>query len=240
MTNRVVAFVQARVQSSRLPAKIFLDLAGVPALRRCVDRVRRIEGIDEVVVATSTVAADDLVERMCAKMGVPCFRGDESDVLSRFLGAAAHHRADAIVRITSDCPLIDPYESGRVVRAFLDADAVDYASNVLERTLPRGLDTEIVSREALERAGAMATGVEREHVTLHVYRHPESFRLLSVTSERHAGAVRLTLDTLGDYQVLAWVYEEVGPDADVDAVLAWLKANPKRAALNADVIQKTI
>ena len=149
---RIVAVIQARMGSTRLPGKVLKPLAGQPVLARVVDRVRRARHVDEVVVATTTLPADDVLADLCRTRGWACERGSEEDLLDRYHAAAAAHHADAVVRITSDCPVIDPGVVDRVVEAFL-VQPCDYASNTLEpRTFPRGLDTEVFSQAALELA----------------------------------------------------------------------------------------
>jgi spore coat polysaccharide biosynthesis protein SpsF len=245
---KTVAIVQARVGSSRLPAKVLLDLGGQPALARCLARVRRIAGVDDVVVATSDTPVDDPVAALARRLAARVFRGSEHDVLARYVGAARAAGAAAVVRVTADCPLLDPAVSAAVVGAFRAAraagDPVDYASNVLERRLPRGLDTEVVAAEALERAHRDAAGAaEREHVTLHIYRHPERFRLRAVAPPGARGDLshhRWTLDTLDDYRFLAAVYDALGDaaaTAGLDEVLAVLAAHPQLVGINAHVEQ---
>lgn len=244
--RKVVAIVQARMRSSRLPGKILLDLGGKTALEQCLLRARAIPGVSEVVLATCDTASDDPIARVATRLGFCVTRGSETDVLARFAQAARESAADVVVRITSDCPLLDPAESGRVVEAFLSADA-DYASNVLSRRLPRGLDTEVLSRAALDAAARAATAQdEREHVTLHIYRRPESFRLLEVTpqqAERDLSAHRWTLDTVEDYCFLHALFEELGDRAAAARtgdILSVLEARPAMAAINAGVTQKPV
>ena len=243
--SRVVVVVQARLASSRLPAKILLDLGGTTALERCLRRVRRFEGIAEVVVATSDTPGDDVVAAVGKRLGARVVRGSETDVLSRFAKAARETNADAIVRCTSDCPLLDPAVSSAVIARFLGEQG-DYAANVLERRYPRGLDTEIMSRAALDRADREATSAdEREHVTLHLYRRPEVFRLLPVLpgdGEDHS-AHRWTLETLEDYRFLHGLFERLGgraDEADHLEVLALLAKHPELSAINAHVAQKHV
>ncbi len=136
--------------STRLPGKVMLDLGGVTVLARVVERLRRAHLVGELVIATTTDPADDVIVRECESLGVQTFRGAEKDVLDRYYQAALHFNAEAVVRITSDCPLIDPEITDNVIRVFLD-QRPDYASNALQRTYPRGLDTEAIAFEALER-----------------------------------------------------------------------------------------
>lgn len=250
---KVVAIVQARLGSTRLPAKVLLDLEGKTALERCLSRVRRISGVDEVVVATTENAVDDVLVRVCERLGFVVTRGSEHDVLARYRQAAQRSNADVIMRCTSDCPLLDPAESGHVLSQFLhqhSRDRVDYASNVLERSVPRGLDTEVVSRDALERAHRDATDPAlREHVTLPIVRRPDLYRCLATAPhdecfrEKDHSAQRWTLDTLEDYHFLARVYGLLGEgcaEAGAADVLAVLRANPEITQINAGIAQKVV
>jgi spore coat polysaccharide biosynthesis protein SpsF len=241
---RVVAIVQARVGSSRLPAKVMLDLGGQTALERCLRRAVRIPKVDDVLVATTDRPEDELVVALCRRLGFSTFRGSAHDVLSRYLGAATASNAEVVVRLTSDCPLLDPTISGLVVAKLL-SNPLDYVSNTLSRSLPRGLDTEVVTRDALERASAATNDMsEREHVTMHVYRNRDRFRCgeaLPALSEA-LGRHRWTLDTLDDYRFLYEVFDRLGPraaDAAMQDVIELLRENPDVAAINAHVEQKS-
>jgi spore coat polysaccharide biosynthesis protein SpsF len=241
---KIVAIVQARVASTRLPAKVLLDLGGKTALERCLARVARVPGISHVVVATTTKPEDDLIVRLAARIGVPCSRGSEFDVLSRYTQAARAHRADAVLRCTSDCPLIDPSVVGAVVRGFLE-QAPDFASNTLRRCYPRGQDAELASMPALEQADREATlPPHREHVMPYVYENRARFRCLDTVPDDapNLSHHRWTLDTIDDYQFLATVYDELGAgagEASMADVLALLEKRPELAAINARVSQKT-
>lgn len=207
---RIVAIIQARMGSTRLPGKVLADVAGRTMLARVVRRVRRAGRLDEVVVATTTAAGDEPVVEHCQRLGVACFRGQEDDVLDRYYRAATAHAADAVVRITSDCPLIDPEVIDRVVGAFLDRQP-DYASNTLRRTWPRGLDTEVTTTAALSRAWREAAEpYQRVHVTPYLYQHPEHFTLLAVTGEEDLSAGRWTVDTGEDLDFVRAVCERMG------------------------------
>ncbi len=238
---KVVAIIQARMGSTRLPGKVLKDLCGETVLARVVNRTRRATLLNEVVVATSVQPTDDAIVQECGRLSVACFRGDEADVLDRYYRAAEKFSADAIVRITSDCPLIDPEVSDKTIRAFLERHP-DYASNVLERRYPRGLDTEVMTFAALESARRDARDpYQREHVTPFLYQHPERFRLVSVTGDRDYSHYRWTLDTLEDLEFLRAVYER-GAEASDPAwqdVLRILEGEPDLAAINEHVKQKT-
>jgi spore coat polysaccharide biosynthesis protein SpsF len=246
---RVVAIIQARMMSARLPAKVLLDLGGKTALERCLARVRRIRHLAEVVVATSTRPEDDIIVALCRRIGVPAFRGSETDVLARYHQVANETSADAVVRVTADCPLLDPELSSFVVEAYLreqqTARPPHYVSNTLVRRLPRGLDTELVSMEALEAAFSQATGDEREHVTAHLYRHPEQFRCLlalpPALGEQDLSHHRWTLDTVDDYRFLYLLFAKLGPAAEsapMNELLELLKSNAELLSINAHVQQK--
>ena len=243
--KRVVVVIQARLKSSRLPAKVLLDLGGVTVLEQCVRRVRRFRQVSEIVIATSDTAGDEIIERVGQRLGLMVVRGSESDVLSRYAMAAEASRAEVVVRVTSDCPLIDPEVSSTVIERFLAEPSADYASNVMERRLPRGLDTEVMSREALMRANRDATDrSEREHVTAHIYRRPESFKCLSVMLplEADLSSHRWTLDTLEDYRMLHELFHLLGarPDqASMAHVLQCIAKNTDLLALNSHITQKT-
>src|SRR5277367_2863697 len=147
----VVAIVQARMGSTRLPGKVLIDLGGETVLARVIARLRRAELVKEIVVATTDSAADDAIVGECRRLDVPTFRGSESDVLDRYYWAARGCPASVVVRITSDCPLIDPQLVDETIRVFQQQQA-DYASNTFSRTYPRGLDAEAFTTAALEQA----------------------------------------------------------------------------------------
>lgn len=240
MSRSVIAIIQARMRSTRLPGKVLADLEGDTVLARVIARVRRCELINDVVVATSSDSADDPIVVECSRLSARVFRGSENDVLDRYFRAAQNVGAEIVVRITSDCPLIDPEVSDLTVRAFL-ANAPDYASNILDRTYPRGLDTEVMSYAALESAWLEAADpYEREHVTPYLYRHPERFKLLSLKGDRNYSRFRWTLDTPEDLAFLRAIYRR---EADAVAV-CWqdvinlLESEPGLIEINRNVTQK--
>jgi glutamate-1-semialdehyde 2,1-aminomutase/spore coat polysaccharide biosynthesis protein SpsF len=204
----LVAIIQARMGSSRLPGKSLAEIEKRPMLWHVIQRVKRASLVDRVVVATSTAPADDAIEKMCRENDVPCYRGSEHDVLDRFYHAARAEKASQVVRITADCPLIDPEVIDRVVRRFQRGD-LDYASNAMVRSYPDGLDTEIFSFSALERAWHEASKTsEREHVT--PYLRSEKFRTANVEN----GSTSL-------YQHYRWTVDEA---ADLEFIRAVYKA----------------
>jgi spore coat polysaccharide biosynthesis protein SpsF len=240
--TRTVAIIQARTGSTRLPGKVLLPLLGEPVLVRVVRRVERASSIDATVVATTTLADDDAIAELGGREGWLVERGSETDLLDRYLQAGRAHDAERVVRITSDCPLIDPGLIDEVVMA-LEAAGSDYASNTLQpRTLPRGLDVEAMSMAALEAAGREDDDpASREHATPFIYRHPERFRLTRVSSPVDLSAHRWTVDTPEDYELVRRLYDVLGRDdfSWLDA-LAVVDAHPEWASLNRHVEQKTV
>ena len=238
---KIVAIVQARMGSTRLPGKVLRDLAGKRMIERVLERVRRADSVDEVVVATSDLPGDDPLAGWLAASHHACLRGSEQDVLARFSGAAAQTGADAIVRITADCPLIDPGVIDDVVAAFR-AGPFDYASNVLpRRTFPRGLDTEIFTRTALEICAREATDASsREHVTPFIHRHPERFSLHGIEADADYSGHRWTVDTPEDFALIEKIYSALG-----EACFSWkdvlrvLGENPAWSEINRHIAQKT-
>lgn len=239
---KVVAVIQARTGSTRLPGKVLKDLAGKTVLARVLERVQRAKLINEVLVATTDLAADDAIVAECRRISVPVSRGDQDDVLDRYFRAAQLAKADVIVRITSDCPLIDPQVTDKTIAAFIEASP-DYASNVLERKYPRGLDTEVMTVSALERAWRQAhQRYEREHVTPYIYEHPAEFKLLSVTGDADYSAHRWTVDTPEDLEFVRAVYSRMGPDAPFSGrdVLDLLERHPELTELNRSIVQQPL
>jgi spore coat polysaccharide biosynthesis protein SpsF len=245
VTARTVAIVQARVGSTRLPGKVLLPLLGEPMLTRVMRRAARARTLAAVVVAPTTLPEDDAIVALAEAEGWPVERGSETDLLERYLGAARAQGAETIVRITSDCPLIDPEVIDRTVDAFR-ASEVDYASNTLEpATYPRGLDVEVVSREALERAGREDRDPAwREHATPYIYRHPERFRLLRVPAEDTVddrADQRWSVDTPEDHAFVERIYAAFGRDDFTwREALAVVEAHPSWAELNRHVVQKPV
>jgi spore coat polysaccharide biosynthesis protein SpsF len=226
-TMRIPVIIQARMGSSRLPGKVLMRVIDQPVIRWVYERASRIPGTDGVVVATTTGPRDDALVRYCEQQGIRVFRGSEADVLDRMVSCGRQLGAEAVVRITADCPLLDPAESGRVVEAFTAHQELQYASNIDPRTLPDGLDTEVIAMKALEAASREATDpADREHVTPFVRRHPDLFPASSVVSPMNLNHLRLTLDDIDDYTFLSAIAERLRARAEpgsLDEVLAVLE-----------------
>ena len=237
-----VAIVQARMGSTRLPGKALKDIHGRSMLARVVRRAGRSALIDKLVVATAEKKADDAIVSECDSMGISCFQGSEDDVLDRYYQAARAFSADSIVRITSDCPLIDPEIIDRVVQAFLD-NGPDYASNTIESTYPRGLDVEVFTFDALKKAWCDASAdFQHVHVTPYIYQHPEQFKILSVTGEENWSNYRWTVDTREDLTLVRAVYEKIDRDDYFSwrDVLELFRKEPNLAELNRHIRQKSL
>jgi spore coat polysaccharide biosynthesis protein SpsF len=230
----IVAIIQARCGSARLPGKVLMDIAGRSMFSRVVERTRQARMLTEIVLATSTERRDEPLASLAARLGVRCFRGSEDDVLSRFVGAAAVFNADLVVRLCADCPLLDGVVIDRVVQVFQESDGIDYASNNLERTYPLGLDAEVFTRDALVRAHLEAKlPYEREHVTPYIYKHPELFSLRNVVHSSDLSAYRLTVDEPADLKVVQKIYQhfEERSFSFID-ILKFLRENPQVRQLN--------
>jgi len=238
---RINAVIQARAGSTRLPAKVLADLGGRPVLEWVVRAARAAGQVEKVIVATSTRPVDDEVADLADSLGVAVVRGSEDDVLSRFVAALDAHPADAVVRLTADCPLLDPTLIDAVAGAWAAAPIHDYVSTVLVRCLPRGLDVELVSASALRAVDRIATGHDRVHVTSGLYADPTAYRLLGLCVTPPANDLRVTLDTSEDLALLRALVALLpdSPPAWRD-VVATLRARPDLVAMNAGVQQKPI
>jgi spore coat polysaccharide biosynthesis protein SpsF len=247
---RTVAIIQARMGSTRLPGKVLLDLAGKPMLAQQVHRLRQCTTLTDIMIATTPSPLNDPLVELARRENVSWFRGSEDDVLQRFVGAAAQARADVIVRFTADCPLVDPQITDLVVRELLDhAAACDYASNVVERTYPRGLDVEAFFHDTLLRFDRLATDKrEREHVTV-LPRSDRKHLFLSrcVVDKENNSDLRWTVDNEADFKVVRTIYEALGlahQRVPYHEVVAYVRAHAELARLNEgletwDPIRKT-
>lgn len=238
--SRTVIIIQARMNSSRLPGKILMDIAGETMLARVVRRATRATGIDHTVVATTSNPSDDATTAECARLGVSCFRGSEEDVLDRYYQAARATHAELVVRVTADCPLIDPELLDQVINELKQSHA-DYASNTLIRAWPQGLDVEVFTRAALEYAWREAQHPwQRSHVTPYIYQHSEIFRLHALTSAEDYSALRWTVDTAADLAAIRAIYREFQEFDDWYAALAVIKRNPAISEINRAIKQKSL
>ncbi|HEX9018312.1 MAG TPA: glycosyltransferase family protein [Anaerolineaceae bacterium] len=241
---RTIAIIQARMSSSRLPGKVLLDIAGKPMLVRVVERARRAQTVDEVLIATTTDPADNPIEDLCRAEGYAIYRGSMFDVLDRFYQAARQAAADVIVRITADCPLIDPAVIDQTVGAFF-SEGADFACNRLpppwKRTFPIGLDTEVCNFSGLERAWQEAQQpFEREHVMPYFYDQEGRFKVVVVDNPQDYGAYRWTVDTAEDLALLREIFARFGGSDTFTwlDVLRLVEREPQLLAINAGVHHK--
>lgn len=206
-----------------------------------VRAARAASGIDEVAIATSTNAGDDAVVAAGAELGVRVVRGSEDDVLSRFVLARDEMHADAVVRLTADCPLVDPSLISRVVALWRAEPSLDYVSTTLVRSLPRGLDVELASSAALDVADAEAVGYHRTHVTSYLYSGPRELRRMGIVVQPPANDLRVTLDTVEDAELLEAVVAELGDRPPAwSEVVDLLRSRDDIVRLNIDVRQKAL
>jgi spore coat polysaccharide biosynthesis protein SpsF len=241
-----VVIIQARTGSTRLPGKVMTNLFGKTILGHIISRIKISSLIDDMIVATTSAKRDDVIVEETEKYDVRCFRGSEEDVLSRFYFASKSIKTNIIVRITADCPLLDPYVIDTMLNKFHELRSggvkVDYLSNTLERTYPRGLDVEIFSRASLERAYKEALEpYEREHVTPYLYRHPELFYLYSFKNNEDLSHYRWTLDTVEDWTFISEVYARLYNGKNIFTtkdVLELLRREPKLIEINSSVKQR--
>lgn len=240
---KVVIINQARMTSTRLPGKVLKEVLGKPLLEYQIERLRRIELADELVIATTTNGTDQPIVDLCEKLGVSYYRGSENDVLSRYYEAAQKYGADIIVRVTSDCPLIDPAVIDKVIKYFLDHQGqYDYVSNVLKRTYPRGMDTEVFSFQVLQDINASAVNLlDREHVTRYIYQNPQKYRLGNVRDEEDHSDLRWTVDTQEDFEFIKMILEVIYSSKHMFSFydcLMLLQQNPELLDINRHVEQK--
>jgi spore coat polysaccharide biosynthesis protein SpsF len=238
--DRIIAVIQARMTSTRLPGKVLLPLQGVPLLSRVIERAVAIGGVDGVVVAAPYGLVHDPIEEVVGSHpGVLVVRGSETDLLSRTLDAADAAAATAVVRITSDCPCIDPSLSGAVVAAYRSCSVV-YARTSFTSGFPQGLDAEVVSVEALRQAAAAdLDDYEREHATPYIWRRPDEFPAVHLLGLPDRRSWRLTVDTPEDYELIRIVYDELGPSNPLfglGELVELFRRRPELLEINASVI----
>lgn len=239
MKKTVVAIIQVHMSSTRLPGKVLMDLCGAPALYRMVERMRQSKMLDDIVIATSTKPCDDIIVDKCNEWGLHYFRGSDSDVLSRFWGAAQSYPGDIYVRVTSDNPLVDP--------GFLD-DSIKYLIENNYRyvgsaeDVPNGLDCEVFTAELLKETAENSTeDYEHEHVTPYMYWKQESVGRKALGID--CSDLRFTLDTKEDYEAISRIYKALyipGNTFSKDDILKYLRDNPNVVAINAMVVQKPV
>jgi spore coat polysaccharide biosynthesis protein SpsF len=237
---KTVILVQARMTSTRLPGKVLKEVLGKPLLEYQIERLRRIENADEIVIATTVNDSDQPIVDLCNRLSVSYFRGLEEDVLSRYYEAAKIYKANNVVRITSDCPVIDPTVCDEAITCFLkNQDHYDY---VRIEQYPRGLDVEVFSFKILEECFRKAMDkADREHVTRYIYRHPERYRVKRIYCSQDYSQHRWTVDTPEDFALIKRIIEELYPvkkEYNFADILNVMEDHPDWYEINAMVRQK--
>ena len=241
--KRIVATIEARMTSSRLPGKVLMEACGKPMLQHMIERLQRVPSLDGIIVATTGNDTDAAIVELAESMDVGVFQGSEDDVLLRVLGAAREHDIDVIVEMTGDCPLIDPSLVEDCILGYQNAE-VDYVSNVLERTYPRGMDTQVFATEILaDVANRTDDPEDYEHVSIYIYRHPEIYSLKNMPGppELTDPELGLTLDAPEDFELIRRIFEILypdNPDFRLSDILSLLENNSALAGLNAHVRRK--
>ena len=233
--GRVVAIIQARSASTRLPGNVLMNLCDKSILQHVIDRVAKSQTVDEVIVATTMNHQDLPIVLHCGSKGVRVYAGSENNVLDRYYQTARHADADHIIRITSDCPMIDPKEIDRVVKEHLSGD-FDYTSNSIDETCADGQDVEIFSIDALERSWKEAEMMsELEHVTQYIKKHPEIFTINNAAPKLNLSAKRWTVDNPEDFAFATEVFERLYPKDNyfgIDQILQLLNDSPELEKIN--------
>jgi len=237
---KTVAIIQARMGSSRLFGKVLRDILGKPMLWYIVERLRSITEINKIIVATSQHETDEAIAHFCQAHGLACFRGSQTDVLDRFYQAAKSEQPEAVIRITGDCPLVDPQLIRRLLLMFIESNSFDHLGlatgagvandEFAQGRFPDGLDAEVIRFSALELAWLEAKDpLEREHVTPFIWKHPERFRVGCLASEKDYSALRLTVDNAEDLELIREIYRGLyhqNPCFGLAEVVDYLDQNP--------------
>jgi spore coat polysaccharide biosynthesis protein SpsF len=240
---KIIATIEARMTSSRLPGKVLLQAAEKPMLEHLVNRLRAVPSLDGIILATTTNSTDDVLVEFSEQVGIGCYRGSENDVMARVIAAADFVNADVVVEITGDCPIIDPEIVEQTIRVF-KANHADYVSNAHIRTYPDGMDTQVFRLATLKRSATMTDdALDHEHVTLHIRNHPEIFPHVHLLAppEMHWPELGLTLDEPKDYELLKKIIEHFEPTNRLFGcldVVRLLKQRPDWVAINQAVVRK--
>jgi spore coat polysaccharide biosynthesis protein SpsF len=242
----VVCIIQARMGSTRLPGKVLMNICGKTVLEHDIDRLRKVNNINNIVIATTELDRDNAIVKEAKRLNVNAFRGSEDDVLSRYYFASKKFNADIIVRVTSDCPLIDSEVTQDIIQHFIDNyNNCDYVSNTVKRTYPRGLDTEVFSFKSLERAYIEATSDrDREHVTPYIWDNPQIFRIEQHINKEDLSGLRWTLDTREDFELISRIYEYLYPTRleqfNMEDIVELYNIDPILKGININIKQKDI
>jgi spore coat polysaccharide biosynthesis protein SpsF len=241
---KTAIIVQARMTSSRLPGKVLMEVLGKPLLEFQIERLSQVRTPHAIVIATTINKTDDPIVAFCQSHGLAFYRGSEQDVLGRYYGAAVEAKADRVIRVTSDCPLIDPTVIDAVCQRFGDGANFDYVSNTVERTYPRGLDVEVFSMKALTEMNAEAVApYQREHVTPFIHDHPERYRMSQVRADKDQSHFRWTVDTAEDLELIRRILTDLYPSNhsySTADILALVERQPDLMNINEHIRQKEL
>lgn len=240
---RIVIIVQARMGSTRLPGKVLKSVLGKPLLGYLIERLQKVTAANQLIVATTDKEADQAIVDYCQSQHVDVFRGSEENVLDRYIQAGKFASADILVRITADCPIIDPQIVDQVITFYLNHD-YHYVSNALMRTFPYGMEVEVFSlKDLIKAAEGKTSAEEQEHVTPVFYLHPQQFKIFNVTMPEDFSNYRLTVDTPADFLVVKHLIETLYPDKpffNLNEMIFLLKEHPEWVQLNAHIQHKTL
>jgi len=243
MNKKIVAVIEARMGSTRLPGKVLLKVRGKQMLERLVNRIKSIPLINEIVLATTSNQKDNILEKFSIENNIKCYRGSEQDVLSRVIEAGLENKADIIVEITGDCPIIDPNIVKNAINLYLN-NQVDYVSNVEIRSYPDGMDVQVYSLTTLMNSADLTKdSLDREHVTLFIRKHPELYTRIDMIApkELHWPELGLTLDENNDFLLLSKIINKLEPineNFDCHEIIKYLKNNEDLLKINSNVKRK--
>ena len=234
--------IEARMNSSRLPGKVMKKVNGKSMLEYMVSRVKKVPNINKIVIATSINSEDDAIVQEANNLGVAIYRGSENDVMSRVLCAAEENKFDEFVALTGDCPLIDPKIISEVIYEFIHNN-FDYISNAIVRSYPDGMDVQVLNFRSLKLSSEMTQEqLHREHVTLHIYKNPDIFRVKNITAnlELFWPELGLTLDQIEDFELIKNIIENFAPRIDFSCleIIDYLKRNLNLVKINSSVKRK--
>lgn len=240
-----VAIIEARMKSSRLPGKVLKPILGRPMLEHLAERLKRCRCLNNVIIATTDSDSDDPIEALAKRLGVGCFRGSEEDVLDRVLSAVREYQADVIVEITGDCPLVEAEKIDQMLQSYNHLD-YDFMANRLDGSYPPGLGLRIFKRETLERVDSMTRdSIDREHVTLYVWEHPELFTIYHFQNNLNPRYwdIRLTVDNEEDFALIERIFEELypkNPNFGLYDIIDLLELHPELLEINKHIQDKPI
>lgn len=241
--NKVV-IVQARLGSTRLPSKVLKDLSGKPVLYHVLERIKKTKLVDNIVIATTDLDSDEPLIEYLRENKIDYYRGSSEDVLSRYYESALQYKADIIIRITSDCPLIDPIVIDEIIKIYLENNNYDYVSNTLMRSFPRGLDVELFTFDSLKKSFLKAEQKwEREHVTPYIYTNRDLFNVYNFANKTDQSFFRWTLDTPEDYQLIKEIYDSLYNEGKIfttEEVISLFRNRPELIDINKHIEQKKL